>query len=103
MRARILWIGLAAILGGCSWSDVLVREMKQLPSGTSFGYAQGYEDGCKSGIARTGGVGFDRPMQRRRDDARVTSEPEYAKGWEEGERTCADRYAGLFLVRRGLD
>jgi hypothetical protein len=92
---------LVALLAGCSWSDVLVSEMKKLPPDASFGYQQGYEDGCKSGIARTGGIGFDRPKARLRDEARVASEPDYAKAWDEGERQCADRYAGPLLVRRG--
>jgi len=92
----------AALLAGCSWSDVLVEEIDRLPAGASFGYQQGYEDGCKTGIADRGGLAFDRP-RRRRDEARIRTEPDYAKGWEEGSRICSDRYAGLVLLRRGLD
>ena len=99
---RISVVLAALVLGACSWSDVLLEEVKSLPAASSFGYVQGYEAGCKTGIARRGGIGFDKPRAVR-DDARVPSEPDYKAGWETGERNCAERYAGPVLVRRGLD
>ena len=82
------------VLAGCSWSDVLIAEIKSVPSERSFGYRQGYEAGCKSGIAEKGGIGFDKP-RRTRDERRIETEVDYGKGWVEGDTACATRYAGL--------
>ncbi len=100
LRAGALLVSL--LLAGCSWSDVLVQETKSVPADASFGYFQGYESGCKTGIAERGGIGFDKPA-RARDEERAKKEQDYRKGWEDGMRNCAERYAGFVLFRRGLD
>ncbi len=82
-------------LAGCSWSDVLVEEIKSAPAGSSFGFQGGYEAGCKTAIAERGGVGFDKPRSQR-DERRAQSEADYRRGWDEGNDRCASRYAGLF-------
>ncbi len=81
-------------LAGCSWSDVLIEEIKAAPPGSSFGYQGGYEAGCRTAIAQRGGVGFDRPKAQR-DERRVQNEAEYRRGWDQGNGNCANRYAGL--------
>ncbi|MSO89243.1 MAG: hypothetical protein EXQ89_04645 [Rhodospirillaceae bacterium] len=52
------------------------------PIGTaqSTSFTQGFDDGCASGKVA---AGLSPPMQRR-DNARIASEPEYAKGWDQG-------------------
>ena len=94
-RAAVL---LSLLLTGCSWSDVLVQEMRALPPNSSFGWKQGYQDGCKTGIANHGGIAFDKPAAAR-DDARMKSEKDYAAGWAQGERNCSERHTGFVLTR----
>lgn len=94
MRQR--WIGAAAslaLLAGCSWSDVLIDEIKSVPPTASFGYSDGYEAGCKNAISRIGSFGFDRPTATR-DEQRARSEADYAKGWDDGSGRCENKYAG---------
>lgn len=89
-------IGLTALfLAGCSWSDVLIAEIKSAPADSSFGYQGGYEAGCKTGIAEKGGLGFDKPAPQR-DERRFQGEADYRRGWDQGSGNCASRYAGLF-------
>ncbi len=85
---------MALWVAGCSWSDVLVEEIKSAPAASSFGYQGGYEAGCKTAIAEKGGVGFDKPRAQR-DERRAQDEPEYRRGWDEGNSACANRYARL--------
>jgi len=88
-------IALAALLlASCSWSDVLVAEIKSAPPGSSFGYQAGYEAGCKTAISQQGGWGFDKPAPQR-DERRIEGEADYRRGWAEGSGNCARRYAGL--------
>jgi hypothetical protein len=82
----------ALILAGCSWSDALIIETKALPAGNSFAYKQGYEAGCKTGIAHNGGIGFDKPGPTS-DESRMQSEPDYGKGWNDGANACNNKYA----------
>lgn len=87
--------GLAAgLISGCSWSDALITEIKSVPAASSFGYKEGYESGCKTAIAQDGAWGgFDRP-DRTRDEARISREKDYTRGWDEGSANCIARYAG---------
>ena len=90
------WIVAAAglaFLAGCSWSDVIIGEIKSLPPNTSFGYSDGYEAGCKAAISRVGAFGFDRPSAAR-DETRARAEADYAKGWDDASRRCETTYAG---------
>src|SRR4051812_5944997 len=100
MRLKSLLSVLLAslLLGGCSWSDVLLEEADAIPPTVSFGFRQGYLAGCQTGIAQRGGLGFDRP-DARRNETRMQTEPDYKAGWEQGEHNCVDRYAGLILHR----
>ncbi len=92
MRCAIAMMVL--VLSGCSWSDVLMTEVKSLPPGSSFGYQEGYEAGCKTAIAERGGLGFDKPRVAR-DERRLQNEAQYRTGWESGASSCASRYAGM--------
>ena len=101
LAAAVLPLVPLAFLAACSWSDVLLEEAKPVPP-ASFGYAQGYSHGCKTGIAQNGGLAFDRPPEVR-DEARIKAEADYRAGWEAGQRSCADKHSGYVLLRRGLD
>jgi hypothetical protein len=84
----------ALLLAGCSWSDVLIAEVKSVPPGSSFGYQEGYGAGCKSGLAEKGGFGFDKPVLTR-DELRIRTEGDYKKGWDDGAAGCSKKYAGM--------
>jgi hypothetical protein len=45
--------------------------------------ADGYMDGCDSGVATQGVFG-----RYRKDDVRFGSDPQYAQAWSEGFRQC---------------
>ena len=94
---RYWWMAAAvfALLGGgCSWSDVLITEIKSVPASSSFGYREGYASGCRSAIERSGGYGFDKPLPVTRDEQRARAERNYASGWDDGAGGCTARYAG---------
>jgi hypothetical protein len=97
-RSGILAVLIPLLLAGCSWSDVLLQEMKSAPPNASFGWQQGYKDGCKTGIHNHGGIAFDKPAATR-DEERIKTEKDYAAGWAQGERNCSERHRGLVLTR----
>jgi hypothetical protein len=85
-------------LAGCSWSDVLLEEMRSLPPDASLAYNQGYAAGCRTAIAENGGIGFDRPRSAR-DDSRLEPPSQFSEGWQEGLSKCTQRYSGPILLR----
>lgn len=72
----LLTFGLCAFLNGCS--EELLR------SNSSPAYADGYRDGCSSGAARASNLN-DAFV---RDEQRYLNDPEYARAWRAGDRTC---------------
>jgi hypothetical protein len=85
-------------LAGCSWSDVLLQEVRALPPDASLAYNQGYSAGCRTAIAENGGIAFDRPKSAR-DDSRLEPPSQFSEGWQDGLTKCTERYSGPILLR----
>ncbi|MGZ8218831.1 hypothetical protein [Methylomagnum sp.] len=66
----------ASFLMACS--EGLLREA------SSPAYADGYRDGCANGSSTASNL----TGQRTRDEARYNAEPDYAQGWQNGDREC---------------
>jgi hypothetical protein len=64
------------ILTGCSES--------LLKYTSTPGYADGYKEGCQNGTEAASNL----TGQKVRNNKRYYSEPEYAKGWQAGNREC---------------
>jgi hypothetical protein len=55
------------------------------PTGSNS-YQVGYTDGCITGFSDAGKPGFESVY--RRDGERFAADPEYQRGWTEGEKSC---------------
>ena len=84
--ARIVVLAGALVLAGCA-----ARPEKPAPkaaetqppvnlSGYSPAFKQGFQDGCSTARGKP-----------RRDEKRFGSEPQYARGWEDGRAICSRR------------
>jgi hypothetical protein len=76
MKALSLLLPLFALLAGCA------NGLAPLDSTKS--YADGYNDGCSSGSSAASNM----TGRQVRNEARYTSDPEYASGWRNGQRGC---------------
>ena len=76
MRATALTIALLATLSGCG------EEFLRATSSPAF--ADGYQDGCTNGSSTASNL----TGQSVRDEKRYKADPEYAKGWQDGNRAC---------------
>jgi len=86
MKALIA-ISTAALLAGCATDAVTGRVAAQPPA-----YQQGWRDGCDSGLYRRN-IEFSGTPQASdrftRDEERFRTDHEYARGWNDGEKSCA--------------
>ena len=80
MSDHLLRLGLAAMLIGSATACAT-----STPSG-SESFQVGYTDGCVTGFGDAGKPGFESVY--RRDDKRFAADPEYQRGWNEGEKSC---------------
>lgn len=76
MRALIPFLLIPGLLAGCG--DELLRQQ------ANPAFATGYDDGCKNGSSMASNL----TGQFIRNEARYNSEPEYARGWQNGNRAC---------------
>lgn len=86
MKALIA-ISAALLLAGCGTETMDKRVAAQSPA-----YQQGWSDGCESGLYRRD-VEFSGTPQASarftRDAERFRTDHEYARGWSDGETSCA--------------
>lgn len=86
MKALIA-ISTAALLTGCGTDAMSGRVAAQSPA-----YQQGWSDGCESGVYRRDVEYSGTPQASdrfTRDEARFRTDHEYARGWSDGETSCA--------------
>lgn len=76
MRDFIALLLITVLLSGCG--EELLREE------ASSAFADGYDDGCRNGSSTASNL----TGQFIRNEARYNSEPEYARGWLNGNRAC---------------
>jgi len=86
MKALIA-IATAALLMGCGTDAVSGRVAAQSPA-----YQQGWRDGCESGLYRRDVKYSGTPQASdrfTRNEERFRTDHEYARGWNDGEESCA--------------
>lgn len=77
MRSKILPIGLlVCLLQACG--DEWLRQA------ATPAFTDGYGDGCRNGSSTASNL----TGEFIRNEARYRSEPDYARGWQDGNRTC---------------
>jgi hypothetical protein len=87
MRALVVAISAAALLAGCSTEMGDKRVAAQSPA-----YQQGWSDGCESGVYRRDVEYSGTPQASdrfTRNEERFRTDHEYARGWNDGETSCA--------------
>ena len=80
MSDHLLRLGMVLVLVGSATACAT-----SAPTGTDS-YRVGYTDGCVTGFSDAGKPGFESVY--RRDDKRFTSDTDYERGWNEGEKSC---------------
>jgi hypothetical protein len=78
--ARALILVALTTLGACAQQATPARPGLNL-SGFPSEFREGYADGCNSA----------RSLMRKRDEARMKSDRQYAQGWRDGYDVCGQR------------
>lgn len=81
---RVLWTAGALVLGLMGCSEEGIRENLR-EEGRPATYIDGYIDGCKTGLFRSG----DKRYGNVKDAARYRVELPYRQGWDRGVEECA--------------
>jgi hypothetical protein len=81
LTAAALLLGLGG-LGGCASNLTNPR----VPPPGSEAFQDGYLSGCRSGFSEARREGYQTGYVR--DDRNYVSDPDYHRGWDQGERAC---------------